>query len=69
MKEKALEAYAHGEVPFERVVSEIGVERDTSRTPLFEVMFILQNVPNGETGASRDGDGGGGSGVGRVPFE
>ncbi|MEV4631489.1 condensation domain-containing protein, partial [Micromonospora sp. NPDC049523] len=37
----ALEAYAHQEVLFERLVSELDVTRDVSRTPLFETMFVL----------------------------
>jgi amino acid adenylation domain-containing protein len=37
----ALDAYAHQEIMFERLVSELDVARDVSRTPLFETMFIL----------------------------
>ncbi|HEY8783514.1 MAG TPA: amino acid adenylation domain-containing protein, partial [Mucilaginibacter sp.] len=40
-----LEAYEHQEVPFEKVVDSIVKERDLSRNPLFQVMFMLQNIP------------------------
>jgi iturin family lipopeptide synthetase A len=43
VRDAAIEAYEHEDYPFERLVHELHVNRDTSRSPLFDVMVILQN--------------------------
>ena len=43
VKEHARSAYEHQDVPFERLVDELGVARDMSHTPLFQTFFVLQN--------------------------
>ncbi|WP_394823558.1 amino acid adenylation domain-containing protein [Pendulispora albinea] len=45
VKEMALGAYAHQELPFELLIGKLGAARDLGRSPLVQAVFVLQNAP------------------------
>ena len=45
VKREVLGAYDHQDLPFEKMMEEVGVERVPNRTPLFQILMVHQNAP------------------------
>lgn len=58
VKRTALDAYEHQDMPFELLVDHLNIERDASRNPLFQIMFVLQNVPKNVAASNAGGPSG-----------
>lgn len=69
VKETTLSAYAHQDLPFERLVEELQPQRDLSRNPLFQVMFVFQNAATTQTAAETDSQSVPGIQVGTSKFD
>ncbi|WP_339801532.1 amino acid adenylation domain-containing protein [Paenibacillus sp. FSL R5-0744] len=46
IKESTIAAYEHQDYPLEKLVEELKISRDLSQNPLFNTLFVLQNIPD-----------------------
>jgi amino acid adenylation domain-containing protein len=48
VRQDALAVFSHQDLPFEKLVEELQPERDPSRSPIFQALLVVQNVPGGK---------------------
>ena len=48
VRESALRAYEHQDLPFEKLVEDLNPDRNSSHSPVFQVLFAVQNLPRRE---------------------
>jgi amino acid adenylation domain-containing protein len=53
VRDVTLGAFAHQDIPFEKLLDVLHLERDPSRTPLFQAMLVLQNFPTARAEMAR----------------
>lgn len=53
VKGRTLEAYEHQVYPFDELIENLNLKRDVSRSPLFDVMLILQNMDSYDSGSQQ----------------
>ncbi|MCU0290337.1 MAG: amino acid adenylation domain-containing protein, partial [Acidobacteria bacterium] len=54
IKERTLLVFENQEYPFEALVDKLSLKRDVGRNPLFDVMFVLQNIDTRSTGEDEE---------------
>jgi len=45
VRESALAAYAHQDIPFDKLVEDLQPERSASHNPIVQALFVMQNIP------------------------
>jgi len=55
VRQHVLESFEHQEYPFDLLVEKINPKRDTSRSPVYQTVFVMQNVSTREVGAMATG--------------